>query len=69
MNVKTPGACRRSGAFGNVAVGTADTSDLAHHTPEIQTARLRKHFSLSPAVAAVIAGHLYAVPEHWRARA
>lgn len=65
MNVKTPGAGRRSGAFGNVAVGTADVPDLAHHTPEIQSARLRKHFKLTPAVAAVIAGHLHAVPEHW----
>lgn len=66
MKVKTP-ASGMARAFGNVAVGTADVPDLAHHTPEIQTSRLLRRFNLSPSVAAAVAGHLYAVPEHWRA--
>lgn len=64
MNEKTP-ASGMARAFGNVAVGTADVPDLAHRAPEIQSARLRKRFVLSPALAAEIAQHLHAVPEHW----
>ena len=67
MNVKTPGAGRRTGAFGNVIVGTSDTSEIAHPAAKIQTEHLRQRFNLSPAVAAVIAAHAFAVSETWRA--
>ena len=64
MNVKTP-ASGMARAFGNVAVGTADTSDLAPRTSQIQTEILRHRYRLSPAVAAVTASLLYPPREHW----
>jgi hypothetical protein len=67
MNVKTP-ASGMARAFGSKAVGTAETSDLAHRTPEIQTSHMRRRFNLSPAVAAAVAAHCFSVPEHWSCR-
>ncbi|MCJ2023931.1 hypothetical protein [Methylobacterium sp. J-067] len=67
MNVKTPGACQRTRAFGNGVVFAADPSEIAHPASKIQTDHLRQRFNLSPAVAAVIAAHAFAVAETWRA--
>lgn len=67
MNVKTPGAGRRTGAFGNGVVFAADPTEIAHSASKIQTDHLRRRFNLSPALAAVIASHVYDTAETWRA--
>ncbi|GLS74637.1 hypothetical protein GCM10007890_66550 [Methylobacterium tardum] len=64
MNVKTP-AGGTARAFGDVAVGTADTSDLAPRTSQIQIEILRHRYRLSPAVAAATAALIYPPREHW----
>lgn len=66
MNGRTP-ATGMARALGNVAVGTADTSDVAHRALEIQTSHLRRRFNLSPAVAAVVAGLAFPQVDTWRA--
>jgi hypothetical protein len=38
-------------------------------TATLQARTLSRRYGLSAAVAAVVAGHLYAAPEHWSARA
>jgi hypothetical protein len=68
MNVKTP-ASGMARASGNVIVGTADTSEIAHRALEIQTTHLRRRFNLTPAVAAVVAGLAYGQADSWRVRA
>ena len=41
----------------------------ASATAALQARNLSHRYGLSDAVAAVVAGHLYSVPEHWSARA
>ncbi|SDO58994.1 hypothetical protein SAMN05216360_1292 [Methylobacterium phyllostachyos] len=67
MNGRTPAAANGEGSGRNVGL-VGDTFHVAHRTAEIQTARLRRRFALSPALAAEIAQHLHAVPEHWSCR-
>jgi hypothetical protein len=42
-----------------------DLSEIAPTPLEIQTARLRARFDVSPAVAAVIAAHAFGVVDRW----
>jgi hypothetical protein len=63
--VEARSAGKRSLASGIVAVGTADLPEVAAAAHEIQTARLRARYDFSPAVAAVIASHAYAVADRW----
>lgn len=58
---RTALASRRASEF---SVGT-DNSEIAPTLLEIQTARLRARYDFSPAVAAVIASHAYAVADRW----
>ena len=58
-------ACKRSLASGIVAVGTADHPEVPVTAHEIQSARLRARYNLSPALAAVIAAYAYGVADRW----
>lgn len=66
MNVKTPGAGRRTGAFGNSVVFAADATEIAPTPEQVQIARLRKQFDFSPALAGVVAALAYPQVDSWR---
>lgn len=68
MNARTPAEANGEGSAKGVSL-VGDAFDVAHRTAEIQSGRLRRRFNLTPAVAAAVAAHCYAVPESWRARA
>lgn len=66
--MKARSAGRRSRASGVFLAGAMDSRDIALTAPEIQARRIAERFPCSPAVAAVLAAHVYGTSEGWGGR-
>jgi hypothetical protein len=68
QNVRTPAGVNGEGSGKGVSLVGCDTLQIAPHTSEIQSNRLRSRYGLTPEMAAVVAAMVYGKPEHWSAR-
>ena len=67
MNEKTRASRGATAGLSNGAFLAVSAAEYGPTPQSLQAEKLRRRFILSPAVAAVMAGHLLAKPEHWDA--